>query len=190
MPAPRRRPLSVLDVMILVAATAAGLAWTRSYALDYLLPFVAKKGALPQRYQLAWVLAAVPMLSAYSVGLFACQTLRPSPSGPRPGMVACGVVGLTLAVEVLLALLVRTMSLTVAGWRGTYGIGQPFPGSYVIAWGMPEAGLGIAAAWLFMAWDRSFRSEPTVEDRSGRVLGLTWVVVFLIKDGYFVSMMM
>ncbi|GAC1451244.1 MAG: hypothetical protein NVSMB9_36220 [Isosphaeraceae bacterium] len=189
-----RWKLGIRDVMGAVAATAAGLAWTRAYVLDYVLPFLVTRGALPQRYQLVCVLAAVPLLTAWSVGLFLRQTLVFRFTFPRsalrPGTLACGAVSLALAVEAALALLVRTLSLRIPGWRSNYGLAQPSPFSYVIAWNMPEVGIAVAVAWLLLAWARLPGLTPTLGDRLGQAFGWAWIALFLVKTGYFYSLML
>jgi hypothetical protein len=189
-----RRRLATFDAMVMIAVTAAGFAWTRSYVFDYLFPVIAMRGALPQRYQLVWVLAAVPMLTAWSMGLFLCQMRQPRPPFPamftRPGAVACALATLALASEVFWVLVVRVISVSVPGWRDHYGVVRPVSVSYLIAWKQTEAGLAVAGAWLLMAIGRSWQSEPSWLDRAGTGLGVIWIVLYLFESGYLYSMMM
>jgi hypothetical protein len=189
---PRR--LTTFDVMVMIAATAAGFSWTRSYVLDYLFPMIATRGALPQRYQLVRVLAAVPMLTAWSMGLFLCELRKPRSAFPamltRPGTVACALATFAFSFEVFLILIVRVVSVTVPGWRGHYGLASPFPVSYLLAWKQPEAGLAVTGAWLIMVIGRSWQPEPSWLDRAGTALGVIWIVIHLINNAYFYSMMM
>ena len=85
---------------------------------------------------------------------------------------------------------VRVVSVMTPGWRGHYGIASLAPVSYQIAWKQPEAGLAVAGVWLLMVIGRSWQPEPSWLDRAGIGLGVIWIVMYLIDNGYFYSMMM
>src|SRR3954468_8436504 len=70
-----RRRFTLFDAMVLIAATAIGMAVSRAFLRA--LPAYAGKGSLP-RYQVA---AASPCLAAWTLALLA---LRRRPPHPRP----------------------------------------------------------------------------------------------------------
>lgn len=191
-----RRP-TLLDGMILVAATAVGLALAREETgwtlRHYLMPW----RAIP----LEWVgtavydlvLATLPLPAAWSAGLLLIRLIGPRPALRRltvqPGAVALLAVGLALASR-LAGLAVLTARVWLAG---------PSPGIQGSLWSIPRLSLAIVdsvhvssgwarslsvavlVAWSLLALGGRWRPEPSWIDRAGRLLGAYWVAVVPIS---------
>jgi hypothetical protein len=168
------RKLTLADIMLLVAATAIGLAFTRS--LGHLPP-----GSLHQ------VALASPVLAAWSVAMLVLRLRQPRPRLSRlvkqPGAIACGLA--TLLVLTGGGILLVTAASGAAprgsrvGWGGTY---------WAPWWAGPmhrlsiTIGAAIVGAWVSEALGRRRRPEASWIDRFGRVLGAGWVLYFLVAS--------
>ena len=114
---PPPRKFTILDLMLLVAATAIGFAIMRAYSLEALRNDLAPYPDLPKVLLTAWayVVATLPVPAAWSVALLACRLRRPRPRwrrlASRPGFVASGAVGLVIAIRIagFLTLMARTV---------------------------------------------------------------------------------
>jgi hypothetical protein len=165
MKANSERKITILDGMILVAATAAGLAVAR-LDLDYY-------GRSPLT---AWVWAVGPascLFAAWSVALLGLRLRQPRPRliqlARQPGFVACVVTVVAMGVGSAWALL-KLRSLDVS-W-------MPFHLYWTDAvfW-VRQA---VAGAWLALIIGRLWRPKPSWIDRSGRLVGAYWVVCFVL----------
>jgi uncharacterized membrane protein len=168
LPKPTRR-MSLLDVMIMIAATAAGLAMIRepvagvlhvipsSPPVPFLIPRPALEAALLSLT--AWPLPAMWTLALLSVGL-----RRPRPPWRRlsrqPGMTACCAVAFVGSFN---ALLLASLSLKFG-----------FVGDFFAVLALPM-GLAVAVAWMTLLIGGRWRPVPSPLDRAGRVLGAYWV---------------
>jgi hypothetical protein len=185
-PEPRRR-FTLVDAMILVAATAGAMAWVRAnyewrvfeltwgwyYRRGYYVEFV------QDLIRLAW-----PFLLAWTLATLVLRTRPPRPAPRRlarqPGLVAgCAVVVGAAAVA---------WPAVVGALAGLYQI-DPLthqPASYWVGMsrgvGLPEAvGLAVTAAWLTLALGGRWRPEPSWIDRAGRALGACWIVLLAAR---------
>jgi hypothetical protein len=185
MPAPRCRPFTVLDGMILVAATAVGIAWITR--IEY-WPDWSDWFRLDTRRPLFWAIVEeiVVVLSqfwalalALSAALACLRLRRPRPRlrqlAREPGFAACCVVlGMTCfyTLAIILAGLVQATSVSwshfhvgvvASVWRAVFR----------------EAWLGfgpaVAAVWGFLVVSRTFRPQRNWIDRGGRLLGSYWI---------------
>src|SRR4051794_29531136 len=111
MPAPAVRRFMLADAMILVAATAMGIAWTRAYVMgiqpfQFSASFHGNGMSFLLRF---WIPVAVPCLAMWSVAAFILAFSRPRPVLRRlahqPGFVACGMATLVSATRVVPTLL-------------------------------------------------------------------------------------
>lgn len=162
----RCRPVTVLDLMILVAATAVGLGLDRSF------PVLGRHG-IPA----PWA-AELPCLAAWTVAALALRLRRPRPAFRllmrQPGAVASLVV-------VLLVALVGAFGAVAVGVKwglNSYGVqtGGNIPISLLILFGLLVAVSGVVGAWLGLAFSSRRRTEPGWIDLLGRALGTLWVV--------------
>lgn len=171
---PRRR-FHLVDGMILVAATAAGLAFVRATIDDrdplMLGPWAAVVWLSESlRFALACTL---PVLAAWTLALPLVRLRRPRPGLHRvarqPGFVAC------LAAS--MALLVCGLSIPPMLWGGSrLMMSQLSLVSYT-----PEAGFAVAGAWLALALGSHWRPEPSWIDRLGRGVGWLWISANLVN---------
>jgi len=171
---PSYRPFTVLDGMVLVAATAVGLALVHAYVPVLLASrieraegrFVAWATGPPSCLALPWML-----------GLLVLRLRQPHPPrrllARQPGLVACAAA--------LAGLLPGGLwSLSVAEFRGPAWSRLRFPEQWfgVIDFVAPA----VVGAWLALALSRRWRAEPGWIDRAGRLLGVFWVVSFVLLE--------
>jgi hypothetical protein len=184
------RRCTLLDVMVLVAATATGFAIARTYSLELLANQLTHYPLLPRILLTIWsyLVAVLPLPVMWSIGLFVLSLRRPRPLLRRlvrqPGFVACGAVTLVAAIRLLgfFTLLARTignprhfltMSLDVFL---NFSLTLVFNSAYfsTSAFGLSVA---VASAWLLLSVSGLWRSEPTWLDRAGRCLGVYWIAI-------------
>jgi hypothetical protein len=181
------------DAMILVAATAVGLAATRALVVQggwhnltmQLGPArVMVLGGPPWAEWTAeaihlngaiLAMLATPTAVAWTLAVLALGLRAPRPGrrklARRPGLVA----GLAI-----LPTLVAWGAFALGVWlvRGSFVDKVPM----VMAAPM---GLSVLAAWLPLILGRRWRPEPTWTDRLGRLLGIYWIASGLILLGLF-----
>ncbi len=181
-PAPRRR-VTLLDLMILVGATALGCA-----ADGWLLGLDGGGGVdlLPALLRMArdrefsgllfafWLLM-LPVAMAWTVAVIPLGLAGPRPRSRRaarpPGLVAgwaallaFGVIGLVILSA---ALVMGRSQAAILLFQGEL-LNLTFFAPLIV-------GLTIAAAWLGLVLARRWRPEPTWVDRLGRVAGVAWI---------------
>jgi hypothetical protein len=170
-----RKP-GVLDVIIGVAAMAVGIVFTRmfgSYRLSVLLT-PADSGWI-RAAQLELVLQLVSQwLAVSTLCLLAFRLRSPRPSlrrlSRRPGFVASVAAGSVIVWGS--ALCVSIMAMTAVPTEEGFYI------KYVPTC-LDPVGAAVGAGWLVQAWGGRWRPEPGWLDRAGRVLGASWILVFL-----------
>lgn len=180
---PRR--LTVLDAMVLVAATAVGLAWTRLtfHEWNELLP---ETGIIDESTTVQalwhWSDLAVPCLTSWSVGLSLLWLRRPRVAAGRllrmPGAVACAAVMASLVSTLLFS---AAFYVSLSAHPTTCGWFQRFPDwlydleDSFSRYARPNAH-AVAVCWLILLFSRRWRAQPTWLDRTGRVVGLLWLI--------------
>jgi hypothetical protein len=183
------RRFTVGDAMILVAANAMALGLQR-IPLDQTRPFE----ILPDYFETpegGWevrvvmlriaeftIWPVIPVLAAWTVALLALRLRGPRPSrrrlGRLPGAMAA-ILG-TIAVGCATALGV-VMALTFdpdleRGFVRTVDLGSILAGAMILG------------GWIAIAVGGRWRPEPTWLDRTGRVLGVSWIVAGLVGIYY------
>jgi hypothetical protein len=158
---PRRR-FSLIDAMILVAATAVGLAAYRAVRPEVQLDFDS-------------VVATTTLLTAWSWATVLLGLKRPRAAMrrlmSRPGHAACVVaslVSLPTALLFSLAYLVHHVMVR-----------PPFDPASVVVVSSIATGPAISASWCIMALSRRWRSETDWIEWLGRVLATCWMLAFL-----------
>lgn len=184
MPSRPDRKFTLLDLLILIAATAAGLGAMRALSPDH-DNFTAPYSPIsPPTWMnwgsvvaLNWAFYLSPLLAAWTLGILALRLRRPRPSLRRlafqPGWVACCVATVGIAAGTV---------MTLIGVYGRYGIGYyfdlvPYP-----------VGVAVAAAWTQLAVSGRWRSEGSWIDRAGRVMGIAWLAIVPLLWGRFLSL--
>jgi hypothetical protein len=171
------RKFGILDAMIMVVATAAGLSLFRT--IDPLSHDPLSWSTRSPRVYcavLGGVRATVPFLVTWTPVLIVLRLRRPRPRWRRlarqPGLVACSIATLILMVGCL-----NLLSLE----------GLPSDRFYHLHNRMVffdlYPGYGVAGAWLILISSGRWRPELSGIDRLGRALGLVWMIVGLITQG-------
>jgi hypothetical protein len=193
------RRFTLADAMVLVAATAAGIAIAREgqRSLTTILLFVDGGPRVDFFERLKRVLSPLargtvvwgPVLTCWALALLALRLRRPRPIRRRlfapPGVAAC-----------FIAMVLVGFGTAESAWKSCMSPDFDVIGGYVIhaAPRAPElvralqggstsatVGFGVAALWIWMAISSRWRSEPHWIDRAGRILGVTWLVVIPLR---------
>src|SRR4051794_36855413 len=155
---PARR-FTLADAMLLVAATAAGMAMAR-----VLSPSSRPRGAAPA---LDWYVL-FGMLICWTVALLAVRLRRPRPRLRRlalqPGLIATATAATALA---LLGPLVG---------MANHAASRSNPGSdLLVILVIPQVGFAVGGAWLALTLSGRRRPEPGWIDGLGRLVGAAWL---------------
>jgi hypothetical protein len=160
------RRFTLLDAMVLVAATALGMAVSR-----------AMHAALPAHFfQRNIIYRVFPYLVSTTFGLLALSLRQPRPKlrrlMTRPGAAACVTPSLALVAT---AATTALQYLTASGWTWS---NPPFLATWASnsREGPPFA---VASAWAMLALTSRWRARPSWIDRLGRLLGLGWIAMYL-----------
>jgi hypothetical protein len=195
---PRR--LGLLDLMILVAALAIGLAWVRFQAslpesFDNPVGLYSLRFAPPPRHwalkaaERAWELysLAVPVMIAVPIGLLAIRLRKPRPRGGRawlqPGAVACAAVTAAMGVGVLRFGVEWLLSLEEAARNKAAGIKDysDWWDRFYFLLRPSDQGIAVVVALTILALSGRWRAEKSAIDRLGRCVGIYWVVALLLS---------
>jgi hypothetical protein len=162
---PDRRRFTITDAMVLIAATALGMAWIRAVYPDSLRP--------PPRNYVGWLLQGPPtcLTTSLALALIILRWRRPRPRRRRlviqPGFVASVASLAALLLGLGCGLFFWAVNHPERGYayqlniQWSWGIG-PCPGFVLGAW----LGLWLAGLWA---------PERSWIDRAGRALGLFWI---------------
>jgi hypothetical protein len=180
--APRR--FTILDGMVLVAATAAGLAVPPAFVpeLDVLgLPEMVFEvlSQPPTLLDLLPVVAelvsylAIPCLLAWTLATVALSLRRPRPPlrrlARRPGILACVMASAVFLLTGAVVFAIIAWTVPILTRHHVY-----------VMWsihGTVQGGLAVACCWATMLLSRVWWPEPTWLDRLGRLLGACWLVL-------------
>jgi hypothetical protein len=173
---PRCRKATILDGVILVAATAAGLTLARTGITAF------GWGASTDRIdRLAGGTRLVSCLAlGLSVGLFPIRFRRPRPSlreiSQQPGMIACSAVCLSVFIGAIVAIptIVLAFSKPVSYTHELKNI-------LVSVMSNAHIAHSVAAAWMAQLLTATWRAEKGWIDQTGQTLGIFWILsmVFL-----------
>jgi hypothetical protein len=176
MSTPTRRIVTLFDLLTLIAATAVGLALVRISIDEIQVRILARSaGALIQSHITAGQAYASCFLAPWSLALLALNFRAPRASFQRvergPGFMACAAATSGVALYVVLCsgqfAMKRLLFFPGAIWRitGTLNL---------------YAALMVAGAWLSLLLDSRWRSETDWIGWAGRIVGISWIGVFLI----------
>ncbi len=162
------RRFTLADLMVLVVATAVGLAMFRPYLAAMGPTFrntVSSLRTIETTYG-AWSFVA----AWWMIALLFLQYRRPHPSrgrlARRPGHAACCVA--------VVALVVGTIH-EIVDLACRDPAGMPFSFHQLWITVSVRVGPAVAGAWLLLALSGRWRSDPGWIDRLGRLLGCCWI---------------
>ena len=163
----RCRRISILDVMILVAASAIGLTLARTLVGD----------ARSILNLLVW--PASFFLLGPTLAFLAIRLRGPRPTIRRltcqPGMAACCAVAIVTAIDAI-------------SWGVFWLKLKPEDAQFMLArfWRLSRENPGpaVAATWLGLVLSRRWRPEPGWIDRIGRLIGVLWLLTILLDWEY------
>ena len=164
---PTRR-FSLLDAMVLIAATAVGLTIDRVFWSD----MHGWDGAVLKHFRdltSAGIILSVPLVAMWTVATLALQLRRPRyrlrRMLRRQGTAACCAATVALALGAV---------LVICATRGTP---VSFGSRLIMGYGLPVmAGGAVTAVWTVSLIAREYQAASDWTDRLGRVIGLYWVM--------------
>jgi len=167
-----RRRFTLLDAMVLVAATAAGIAGARSYLAALVK---CDEGLILAHFYRSEISAVAPCLFAWGLVVIVLRMIPPclpfQEIVQQPGVAAC---------------LAATVASTFAGFdflRSRFGPFQPSSLDWLlrIAWmDLPRRIVpAVAVAWLMIGLAGRWRRSPDWIDAAGRMLGVAWLALYL-----------
>ncbi len=173
MPKPSKRRFLISDAMVLIAATAVGIALTKAIMPDFTALSLSAGGALSRFLQIEYVLnCVVPTLFAWTIALLLLRLRQPRPRRGRvflqPGAAACAA-----------AIIASTVSagLTMVIWA----MGSRIIHFYNVVSATHVAGYAILGAWLVLILSEKWRPDHRWIDRAGTVIGAIWIVVTIVS---------
>jgi hypothetical protein len=191
-PIQSRRKFGLLDLMILIFATASSLAWVRATLRNNDgFTFI---GSGPSRffssvlYARAWFSTIVMVLAPISFGCVVIRLRRPRPDMQevtcQPGFVAClsasMVIALNLASkfgESACEMVLGPLSWPGMSITGNLGINDMGRLS-------ATAGSVVLASWTLLILGRRWMREPGWIDRMGCIVGMAWVATVPIQIAF------
>lgn len=177
-----RRRFTIADGMILIAATACGLAWSVRVCAEYTQMRTMPVGSwMWFRYWAAAVpVMALPCVLFLTIAVAILRVVRPRPSWRRtacqPGMTAslATLVALTIALPLIGIFNAINMTKHPADFDFWRELRRNLFVMTVMA--APIAGFAIIVSWTLLAVQRRWRRERTWIDLVGRMLGVTWII--------------
>ena len=186
-PPPRMRRFTLLDAMVLIAATAGALRFCHqamiAYDADFAVPMYVirnawQKGVFSAPVHICfWFQIAAPFLLAWSLALTLLRFFPPRPDrselSRQPGAVAA------LSITGALAALVIgwvAICLPLIGWGRLVALGAKQPSINILMFRMllfagMGAGQAVAGGWLVLALTGRWKPAQDWIDRAGRVVG-------------------
>lgn len=170
-----RRRITLFDLLVLIAATAVGLALLRvSMRGMEARPVANYSGALAASYITAIQAYASCLMATWSLALLGLSLRQPRASLRRlargPGFLACAAA--TVGIALFLTVCLAQYS------RGRLSLG-PAAVSRITGTFHNQAALMIAGAWLALVLGSRWRSETGWPGRAGVFLGVGWMGLFL-----------
>ena len=200
-PPPRR--FTLIDAMVLIAATAVGIALVRHAHWDMLRMTLNSLRQEPSfNYFVSFALwemdrAFISVVTPWTIALLALGMRPPRPRlrllARQPGTVACFSACLTIAAEI-------TQLVVGCGWlllirNREHGLGATLAAMGKTALGflrnpeiarslgdvmLPYPGLAVLVVWSVLRLQGRWRRGTTWIDRTGRFLGGCWIIHYMI----------
>ncbi len=182
------RRFTLIDAMVLIAATALSLVLIREY-VDYLqnrriLSVLTRDWSLASLWRWGTLLsgALAPLAVSLSLALWLLRLEKLKPSVRRllrqPGMMASSAAVIATSLFLVKALFSQYYLSQASSSRML-----PLEGLWMVR--LPWNGEVVAVVWLLLWASGSWRSEPSWIDRAGRALGVYWIVSGVFFDYLF-----
>jgi hypothetical protein len=176
-PSPRR--FTLIDAIVLIAATAIALVPIRYILGDFQFPETRTPGDLVERgAELSVILEPLAMM--LSLALWLLRLRRPRPRLRRifrqPGTAAgTTIIVCTLGVLCMFLTIVLMNYITTRSRRFVIidGVSGELESFFVL---LSFAGFPVSCVWIALRLAGVWRAEPSWIDRTGRVLGIYWVL--------------
>jgi hypothetical protein len=176
MPSQTIRKFTIVDAMLLIMATAIGIALVRAILPNIsamIMSILADLVHPPKQGQSAtsdaWIvalLAGSPLLAAWTVALLLARLGRPRPHLRRvlrqPGAVACAVATLAMAVDA---------TWIIPMW---VSFSSPLKIAFDFVY-HADVGSAVLGGWAVLVLSSRWRPEPSWIDRAGRITGAIWI---------------
>jgi hypothetical protein len=200
------RRFTLFDAIVLIAATAVGIAGMRCYWLSGNTVSLSRPEGGWSTASIVTILydaasVSLPLLVAWTLAVFALRLRSPRPRlrqlAVQPGTAAC-IIAMTGLMAGVLELIVRFtvcrvvtgedplkeffphppayLAFSTVGERDFYFLGVLL--SFMFA-SNAQIAFGVVVAWIILAWSRRCRPESSWIDRAGRVMGVTWITAAL-----------
>jgi hypothetical protein len=166
---PRR--LTLVDAMILVAATGIGLAVIRTWSPEY---YTEQHTPIPPATWLewssfvvsAWAFYLAPIPAAWSLAVLILRALHPRPPLRAAFAHAGSAAALGSAVAIASGVTYFLLDLRNPSWHD-------LPFEYTTY----SAGIAVAAVWVVLASAGTWRPHRDWVDVLGRALGVYWILM-------------
>ena len=192
-----QRPFLLLDAMVLLAATAAGLAIAlrmENFEAIRIVTEAAAGGSLVAigRAFTLWTILGVPLLVAWTITLL-IMIVFPRPSRPnlddvlrRPGATACGAAAAAIAISLINAVPFLSAFVSRSFRNGAPPFGQivyTFDTQFLFTVGFDfgAPGLAVAAVWSMQTLSGRWLPESNWLDQTGRAVGWVWIILKIIQ---------
>jgi hypothetical protein len=173
----RPRKLTLVDAMIFIAATGAGIAVIRTYAPSY---YAWSYNPTPPPTWVEWAAFVLPSWADYLAPIPAAWTIgtliqRLFPTRP-PLRIVCLQAGTAAVLAATVAVSVNSVYLILHVWtmRSAYH-------EMAFVYTTHSAGIAVGGVWLVLALGGTWRAEPTWIDRWGRALGIYWLLMIPLQ---------
>ena len=158
------------QLMLLVAAVAIGIVGIRNCDAEM------RAIQIDRRNLVNWIVLPSPLLMSLAVALMVAGLLPPRTRRTeicrQPGFVACWVTTLVMAISAVVMLAMNPDGLThLDRFLLCFNFGYFWPTT-------GQIGFGVLIAWTTLALAGCWCPERNWIDRSGRVLGVVWIVAF------------
>jgi hypothetical protein len=196
---PSTRRIGVRDVMILIAATALGLALLRLRITLAKVPLFLQeltrvifsgRSFAAKVVVVTGVLELInPVVFAWTAGIVVIRILPPRPRlrrlAAQPGFIACAM----FLAAALFAYAILAFTIVTRG-RLRVPLGTSLTPALINYHGIAtllsvqQGGWAVAVAWLMLALAGRWAAEPSWIDRLGRALGVFWLAAAIILTDF------
>ena len=165
------RRFHLSDLMAIVGAVAAGAAWTRMLDPDLMTTLMSSWSHPTRQSSIELINLTCPLVSTLSMTILVLRLRRPRPRrlklARQPGFIACSVAVAHLVAGGILILAINFHKNILKHHSSIEDLWE-------ILW--IGIGFATAGAWVCLGLVCGWRPEPSWIDRTGRALGLFWLV--------------